>query len=237
MHWHVRAVLLGTLAIGMTVDAPAQHGSAGRGGLAPSSTAIGAGALSRGPSSTARSSMPARASVFTPGYRYGSGIGRGGVTGSRGAYSRDYRRLPFAYWLAPYYYGYPFFDYGDTSYGPAGPGYDIGDDDNVLMAQNELAAQVQRLSAQVAQMQYGQQVPPPPNTEQQEQEPPEPPVTVVLRTGQQLQVENYAVMDQTFWDLSRQPVRKIPIASIDIAASTKATEAHGGEFPQVNSNQ
>ncbi len=102
------------------------------------------------------------------------------------------------------------------------------------MAQHALVNQVQRLSAQVAQMQYGQQ------TQMQQyamqQEPPPPPqipVTLVLRDGQQLQVQNYAVMDQTFWDFTRQPVRKIPLSSIDVAASAKATEAKGGEFPQL----
>jgi hypothetical protein len=48
-------------------------------------------------------------------------------------------------------------------------------------------------------------------------------------------VQNYAVMNGVLWDFSRQPTRKIPIASIDVSASTSATEANGGEFPQLNS--
>lgn len=77
----------------------------------------------------------------------------------------------------------------------------------------------------------------PPSYTQQEEEPgqpAQPAVTLVLRDGQQLQVNNYAVMNQTFWDFSRQPVRKIPLSSIDIAASQKATEADGGEFPAIS---
>ena len=228
-----RVLLFSTLAAAVATSMQAQRGGFAGRPLAPSSTALGAGALSAVPSATARSTAPARVSVFTPGFR-GSGFHNGNR--SRGYYGRN-SRLPFAYWVAPYYYG-PF-DYGDSSYdnsGYAGAGYDMPDDPNAqaaVMAQQALIDQVQRLSAQMAQLQNGQQQPAPPVEAQQEQLPPQIPVTLVLRNGQQLQVQNYAVMDQTFWDFSRQPVRKIPIASIDVAASTKATESKGGEFPQL----
>ncbi len=145
------------------------------------------------------------------------------------------RRLPFAYWAAPYYY--PPLDYGDTSY--AAPAPDMGYDpaaEAAMLAQNSLVNQVQRLSAQVAQLQYGQQ-PQPATYGQQDSQPPPVPVTLVLRSGQQLQVQNYAVMDQTFWDFTRQPARKIPLSSIDVTASAKATQANGGEFPQLEAMQ
>ena len=58
-------------------------------------------------------------------------------------------------------------------------------------------------------------------------------VTVVLRSGQKIEVQNYAVMGDSFWDFSRQPARRIPLSSVDIAASTKATEASGGQFPAI----
>lgn len=229
MGWLTRTLMFGILAAGLATNLPAQRGEAARGALSPSSTALGAGAFSGHPSSTARSSMAARSS----GYRYGgysSSYAR-----SRGAYNRNLQRLPFAYWVAPYYYYAPL-DYGD-SYGQPDSGYDSPDPNAqaILMAQDALADQVQRLSAQVAQLQYGQQVQAQPNA--QEQLPPEAPVTLVLRNGQQLQVQNYAVMNETFWDLSRQPVRKIPISSIDVAASEKATTANGGEFPQLAGTQ
>jgi hypothetical protein len=136
-------------------------------------------------------------------------------------------RLPFAYWAAPYYY--PSVDYSDAGYGA--PAYDPATDPNVqaaMAAQNALVDQVQKLSAQVAQLQVSQQAPLP-----QEPAQPQVPVTLILRNGQQLQVQNYAVMSQTFWDFTNQTARKIPIANIDIAASTRATEANGGEFPQL----
>jgi len=69
----------------------------------------------------------------------------------------------------------------------------------------------------------------PEDNEDVQQTNPQVPITLVLRNGQQIQVQNYAVMDQTFWDFTRQPARKIPVSSIDIAASTRATEAKGAE--------
>ncbi len=223
MRWLTRALLFGTLAAAIATELPAQRGG-GRGGNVPlpSSTALGAGALNFGPSSTARSTAAARGTIT-----YGRG-GRARVT-----YGRNNRGLPLAYWLAPYYYP-P--DYADSYYGGA-PDYDTSVDPNeqaAMMAQRALVDQVQRLSAQMAQMQYGQQAQPQQYAMQQEPPPPpQVPVTLVLRDGHQLQVQNYAVMDQTFWDFTRQPVRKIPLSSIDVAASAKATEAKGGEFPQL----
>ncbi len=83
-------------------------------------------------------------------------------------------------------------------------------------------------------MQSAQQAQAPAYTSQQEPATPQVPVTLVLRSGQQIEVQNYAVMDQTFWDFTNQPARKIPLSNIDVAASAKATEAKGGEFPSID---
>ncbi len=238
MRWLTRAFLFGTLAAALAVNLPAQRGGGLRGAALPSSTAIGAGAGHFGPSATARSSAPARASGFRSGYTsYGYrsvGPRSGGTTyRSRGVYSRDRRNYPFAYWIAPYYYA-PF-DYADNSYSEPPPednSYDPGEQ-AAMMAQQALVEQVQRLSDQVAQLQSGQQLQSQASSESEPPLPPEVPVTLVLRDGRQLQVRSYAVMDQIFWDFSKQTVRKIPISNIDVAASTKATEAQGGEFPQL----
>jgi hypothetical protein len=97
-----------------------------------------------------------------------------------------------------------------------------------------LGEQIQRLSAQVEQLRSEQQPAPPANVSQAPQDaPPVSPITVVLRNGGQLQVANYAVMDRVFWDFSQRPARRIPISDIDVAASTKATEAAGAEFPEL----
>jgi hypothetical protein len=159
----------------------------------------------------------------------------------RGNFARDYRRVPYGYFFAPYYY--PFLDYAsspypDYGYG-SGYGYNTPADPTAqgdLMAENMLGDQINRLHAEVDQMRYAQQQFAPPPAAEPDPQPPSTPVTLVLRNGQQLRVQNYAVMDQTFWDFSAQPTRKIPIANIDVAASAKATLANGGEFPQLDTS-
>jgi len=102
-----------------------------------------------------------------------------------------------------------------------------------------MADQIARLSAQLEEIKVNQSQPPPttgaPAAAAPEPLPPEIPLTLVLRDGKQLTVKSYAVMNGMLWDLSKQPVRKIPVTNIDIAASTKATEENGGEFPQIKS--
>lgn len=166
-----------------------------------------------------------------PGALRSYGIGRN--------YRRNYARVPYGYFFAPYYY--PLLDYASSTYPDYGEGYDMAAADpnaqGDVMAENMLGDQINRLSAEVDQLRYGQQQPmaPAPGSEQDPQ-PPSAPVTLVLRNGQQLRVQNYAVMGQTFWDFSTQPTQKIPIANIDVAASAKATMASGGEFPQLEPN-
>lgn len=62
---------------------------------------------------------------------------------------------------------------------------------------------------------------------------PEAPITVVLRDGRSFQTQSYAVMGGTLWDLSKPTPHKVPLSDIDVPASQKATDASGGEFPSV----
>src|SRR5579875_3207934 len=115
-------------------------GAAARAPL-PSSTALGAGALSHGPSSTARSG--------------GVSFGFARPYNGRSNYNRgyNYRALPPGYVVAPYYY--PFFDWSggtdESALPPYAPGYDSGygagpdpATDALLRSQAALGAQVQR---------------------------------------------------------------------------------------------
>jgi hypothetical protein len=178
---------------------------------------------------------------------YGAYGYKGGSSGHRGSnygrYNRAYPALPFSYIAAPYYY--PFFDSGSPfpeDYGP-GPDYppEGSDAQASLMAQEALGQQLAHLSAQVEELKNNQQnaqqpqFQPPEATPQATPEPPPPPVTLVLRSGVQVQVQNYAVMSGSFWDFSSHPAKRIPLSQIDVDASTKATEANGGEFPSIGS--
>ena len=151
--------------------------------------------------------------------------------------------------FAPGFGGFPLFippyvDLGFTS----STGYDapIPVDPNaqaLAESQEALAQQIQQLTAEVQQMRNGsgqqqqQPTPAPAVSAVPERRPPTPPITLILRDGQQLSIQNYAIMNQTFWNFSKYPVQKIPVANIDLAASAKATEANGGEFPQIGSGQ
>ena len=149
---------------------------------------------------------------------------------------RGYRHVPYGYFFAPYYY--PFLGYDSSTF----PSYDdqaYAEDpgpENMAMTQGSLGQQMQMLSDQISQLRDAQQRGTIPAGDDVQQKVIEVPVTIVLRSGQQLQVENYAIMGQTFWDFTRQPARKIPLSTIDIAASTRATESKGGEFPQLTAN-
>jgi hypothetical protein len=64
-------------------------------------------------------------------------------------------------------------------------------------------------------------------------EPPQPPITIVLQNGKQLVVQNYAVMNGMLWDFTKAITLKIPLSSIDLSASARATNAAGVEFPEL----
>jgi hypothetical protein len=63
-------------------------------------------------------------------------------------------------------------------------------------------------------------------------EPPSLPIILILKNGQKLEVQNYAIVDGMFWDFSKPNSKRIPLANIDLAASEKATDASGGSFPE-----
>lgn len=146
----------------------------------------------------------------------------------------------------PFYY-LPFTDYGLGGFdmddnGPddanEAPPPEPGPAEGALeMNQAALANQLQQLHAEIENLK-SEQPPAAPALPSAQPEsasaPPQTPVTLVLRNGQELKVDDYAVMNNTFWDFSNRPLRKIPLSSIDIAASEQATEASGGDFPAIS---
>jgi len=156
---------------------------------------------------------------------------------SRGRGRRGVYPLPFGF------VGAPLLLAPNDTFDPNAP---VDVPEEVAPADNALGEQVRQLSAQIAdlQNQIGQKsaaplppvIPdtaspaaPGPLTDM----PQTPPVVVVLRNGKTIEVHSYAVMGDTFWDLSSQPTRKIAIGAIDVPASSKASEAKGSEFPQI----
>lgn len=176
----------------------------------------------------------------SPGYGYGNGYRSGVYTGrSNGGYVEHGRRgrnvgwgLPLAYFMTPYYY--PDFSYDSSFEGP--PPVDPNAQ-AAVMAEDRLGEQIQRLSAEIEELRNAQQQnsqPDYPAASEAPQTPPAPPIVLVLRDGQQVKTDNYAVMNNTLWDFSKQPARRIPLSSINVSASEKASEANGAEFPQIS---
>jgi hypothetical protein len=186
-------------------------------------------ALGGPPPRTGSAARPPSAPQPIGGLPYGAERGRSHTSGRR-----DRRGGAIGYFVgAPFYYSYG--DYGNNIFDMPPEDPNVSADADVTA--NLLGEQIQRLSAQVEQLRTEQQqstAPAPPVAAQAASEaPPVTPITVVLRDGRRLQVASYAVMNQMFWDFSQQPARRIPVASIDVTASTKATEAAGGEFPEL----
>jgi hypothetical protein len=151
---------------------------------------------------------------------------------------RYYGEIPYLWGLYPNYYDSFLFDdsgyYDQPNYysqypepSPNDGGY--GPDPQTAY----LTAQIEQLSNQLNAVEQQQEAQPPSAQQTAPAAAPAVPLTLVLKDGRHLQVQNYAVMDQTFWDFTSQPVKKIPLANIDIAASRQMSVANGAEFPNL----
>jgi len=160
-------------------------------------------------------------------YSYSTGLNR--TLGGRHGYGNGYGRRYGYYGLAYY----PVFGYGDgwydSSYYPPYdqyapyqeyPQYGLMQDPNVEVMGNPYAQQAPYYT------------PPPPAPVYDPPAPPSSPIIVVLKNGQRIQMQSYGIMNGLFWDFSRPNSQRIPMASIDVAASVKATQEAGGSFPE-----
>jgi hypothetical protein len=139
------------------------------------------------------------------------------------------------------FFGYPYYlstfdDYSQPFYygQPAQDPYAQTDQ----VTANLMGEQIHRLNAELEEMRAQQSYVsggPVPYRLPSAGDPPQndPPITLVMTNGNKLTMQSYAVMNGNFWDFSRQPARKIPLNTVDLAASRQATEASGAEFPAV----
>jgi len=167
-----------------------------------------------------------------PTYSGYTGINRGAIPyGIRRGDNRG-RGYAGGYFAYPYYYS-GFDDYNSSS----GYNQPVMQDHETANTANMLGDQVAQLSEEVNALRNQREayqpryndLPPVP----EDPAPPAPAVTLLLHSGKQLQLKSYAVMGQDIWDFSAQPAKRISIASIDLNASRNATEANGGEFPEI----
>jgi len=52
----------------------------------------------------------------------------------------------------------------------------------------------------------------------------------VFKDGHQLEVENYAIVGSTLYDLTEGQRRKIPLSDLDLDATTKQNDERGIDF-------
>lgn len=58
----------------------------------------------------------------------------------------------------------------------------------------------------------------------------QPPTVLVFKDGRQVEVENYAIVGNTLYDLSGGSRRKIPLTDLDLDATTKQNDDRGIDF-------
>jgi hypothetical protein len=68
-------------------------------------------------------------------------------------------------------------------------------------------------------------------------EPSPDPTILVFKDGHQLEIENYAVVSQTLYDLTPGHPRKIALADLDLPATEKQNDDHGVTFQLPSSAQ
>jgi hypothetical protein len=78
---------------------------------------------------------------------------------------------------------------------------------------------------------------PPPQREEEHAEAPVPPTVLVFRDQHQQEVQNYAIVGQMLWAFAPQRTQKIPLADLDVAATTKANDERGVEFKVPSSGE
>ena len=182
------------------------------------------------------------------GYHGGYGYGRYGYPGHYPYYSGRYYPWGWGYRGGYGYgwYGYPWASwgwyggigwYGDSYSYPAQsyPAYVYAYPDNSgAYAQNSQIEQdeINRLNDEVARLREERE-------SRQPQNPvPRPPPKAEIRAATMLvfrnhhseEIQDYAIVGKTLWVFTEQRARKIPIAELDVPATTKANEARGIDF-------
>jgi hypothetical protein len=66
---------------------------------------------------------------------------------------------------------------------------------------------------------------------------PQPVTVLVFRDQHKQEVQNYAIVGQTLWAFNPQHNQKIPVADLDLAATTRANDERGVTFRAPTSNE
>jgi hypothetical protein len=174
---------------------------------------------------------PAFASVQRGGMHFGIGFNR---PFSQFLFRHHHHRFFPWRWYGGGFYGYPY--YPSYSYYGDYPSQDSYDYAGVAYAQSSqvLQAEVDRLNDEVERLRQDRETPAaPPTTPSQDTaraKTDSQQTQLVFRDKRTEEVQNYAIVGQTFWIFSEQRARKIPLDDLDIPATKKANDDRGLEF-------
>jgi hypothetical protein len=128
------------------------------------------------------------------------------------------------WWYAGYYDPYWYWDSHSS--------YDEGRERELELAQqiNQTSLEEQRMRRQEDQDLYARSDPTPQTHEAETPEAPGPATVLVFRDQHKLEVQNYAIVGQTLWNFTGRRTQKIPLADLDLAATTKANDERGVDF-------
>ena len=176
------------------------------------------------------------------GFHGGYGHGRYGYPGHYPYYAGHYPyyRYPWGYGG----YGYPWLSfgwYGDTGWSDAYaypeqayPNYVYAppDNGNDSATYNQQQAQIDQLNSEVDRLRAEHEADSARNYVPQP--PPKPEIrastVLVFRDQHSEEIQNYAIVGKTVWVFTEQRARKIPLAELNVPATTKANEARGIDF-------
>jgi hypothetical protein len=203
-------------------------GFAGHAGFA----ARGSMAGGRGPMMMNRS--PGFAGVQRGGVHFGTGFGH--PVSSPFFFhhhGRFFRSWPYAGYYGYPYYGYPWY-YGDNSYSADSyQSYPPSDYSSAyLESSRDEQAEINRLENEVDRLREERDAreSQASSASQARSKAESQPTQLVFRDKRTEEVQNYAIVGQTFWVFSAQRARKIPLADLDIPATKKANDDRGVEF-------
>ncbi len=211
----------------------ASGGFAGHAGFSGGHSMVGG----RGPAMVSHSPGVAGASR---GQHFGNGFGWGngfGHPGSSPFFFHHHHHYFYRSWPYAGYYGYPYYSdpgyYGDDSYSADSyQSYPAPDYSTAYVDNSAEQAEIDRLENEVDRLREERQARESQASGASQSRPKTdlPPTQLVFRDKRTEEVQNYAIVGQTFWVLGEQRARKIPLADLDIPATKKANDDRGVEF-------
>jgi hypothetical protein len=226
-HWLAVAALGAAL---LTLPAWAQRRGGASGGFAGHAGFSGGRSMGggRGP----MMSSPSFAGVQRGGVRFGNSFNRPFSSPFFFHGRRFFRSWPYTGYYGYPYYSYPWYD-GDDSYSADSyQSYSPYDYSNSNVDNRREQAEIDRLENEVdrlreereaRQNQSSSAAPARSKADSQLTE-------LVFRDKRTEEVQNYAIVGQTFWIFSEQRARKIPLTDLDLPATKKANDDRGLSF-------